>query len=308
MLGLLSILFAGLAVAVAAATWWTIDRLRKPPRRTYASAVARSMPADPSELPTPRDCETWSLSCSVAGVLCDLPVWDIVGDKPAGPVVICTPGWSDSKIGALQRLAGLAPAASRVIAFDPPAHGDAAGRSSLGTHEHEAVLALIDSLTDEARARGVVLFGWSLGAGVSIAAAALRRDDPTILGVLAEAPYRLPKTPAKNVVHYAGMPWTPNGPLAFTILGVTLGVGPRWRGFDRTEIAARLACPLLVIHGTADAICPPDDGRAIARAADQGAVITIEGADHNDLWTDPRFRPQCERACTDFINSLTTSA
>jgi len=302
-LGFVVILLVGLLVMVAAMTLWTIRRLRRPPRRTFASAVARGQPSDPSELPTPRAFEAWPLSCRVRGRSMELPVWDIAGDDPLGPVIVCTPGWSDSKLGALQRMAALAPACSRVLAWDPPGHGEAPGRCTLGTHEPEALGALLDALSDEALARGVVLFGWSLGAGVAIVTAARRGADGRIMAVIAEAPYRLPMTPARNVVRLSGMPWTPNGPLAFTILGVSLGVGPRWNGFDRADYAGRLACPLLVLHGTADAVCPIEDGRAIARAATRGAVIAIEGADHNNLWTDERFRPQSVRATIDFIRS-----
>lgn len=304
MIGFIVILGLGLVVAIAGATWWTIRRLRIPPRRTYASAVARGLPADPSELDTPRAFESWSLSCRVHGASVELPVWDIEGDDPDGPVVVCTPGWGDSKIGALARMSGLAPAASRIIAWDPPGHGEAPGRCLLGAHEHEALGAIIDRLSDEAQARGVILYGWSLGAGVSIVAGAEHADDPRILGVIAEAPYRLPMTPARNVIRLAGMPWTPNGPTAFALLGVTLGVGPTWRGFDRAIHAARLSQPMLVLQGTLDAVCPVDDGRTIARAAPQGVFIAIQAGDHSDLWTDERFRPQCERATIDFIRSV----
>ncbi|RMH29319.1 MAG: alpha/beta hydrolase [Planctomycetota bacterium] len=304
MLGFVVILLAGLVVLLAAMTLWTIRRLRRPPRRTYASAVARGQPGDPSELPTPRQFRSWSLGVTLGGRALELPVWDIAGDDPAGPVAICTPGWGDSRIGALPRLDALAPVCSRVLAWDPPGQGEAPGRCDLGTREHLALGALIESLTDDARDRGVILFGWSLGAGAAIVGAASRADDASVLAVIAEAPYRLPTTPARNVVRLAGMPWTPNGPAAFAILGTTLGVGPAWRGFDRAEHAARLRCPLLVLHGTADAVCPIDDGRAIAKAAPAGVLIAIEGADHNDLWTDARFRPQCVRAVADFIRGV----
>lgn len=304
MLGLLTILAYGLLLTIAAATWWTMRRLRRPPRRTYASAVARSLPGDPSELPTPRSFETWMARCAFRKRDIDFVVWDIEGDDPEAPVIICTPGWGDSRIGALPRLDALAPVASRIIAWDPPGLGESPGLCELGTREHRAIQCMMDQLSSEAQARGVVLYGWSLGAGVSIVGADVLANDARIRAVIAEAPYRLPWTPARNVIRNAGMPWAINGPIAFGLLGVQLGVGPRWRGFDRAERARRISQPLLVIHGTQDDVCPVEDGRSIAKNASHGMFMPIEGAHHNDLWTDERFAPQCAGAIQDFIRSV----
>jgi len=102
--------------------------------------------------------------------------------------------------------------------------------------------------------------------------------------IIAEAPYRLPKTPASRVMRQAGLPWAGVGPIAYLLLGLRTGAGALWRGFDRAEHAARLRSPLLVIHGDADAICPLEDGRAIAAAAPGGQLLIVEGGRHNDLW------------------------
>lgn len=303
MYGLLALLLTGLLIAVAAAVGWTVRRLRRPPRRTYASAMARNLPGDPSELPRPRAFESWTGACTIGGRAFECPVWDIEGDDGEAPVIICTPGWGDSRVGALARVEALAPVASRIIAWDPPGLGEAPGLCALGTREHHALLSIIQQLSDDARSRGVVLYGWSLGAGVSIVAAA-SSDEPSIIGVIAEAPYRLPQTPARNVILNAALPWRVNGPIAFMLLGAALGVGPRWRGFDRAKHAQRLRPPLLVLHGAHDEVCPADDGRAIAHEAPHGLFIAIEGAHHNDLWTDDNFREQCAHAAQDFIKSL----
>lgn len=274
--GFAILMLEGLALLVAFAAWMFARRLRRPPRRVYASAVSRGEPGDPSEADPPRKFESWSLSCG--GVECG--VWEIVGDDPAGPVIIATPGWGDSRIGVLTRLAGLAPAASRILAWDPPGHGDSRGLCALGTREHEGIIGL-------ARRSGssdFVLYGWSLGGGVSVVAGSML----PVRAVIAEAPYCLPWTPAFRVMHLAAYPWRVNGPIAFACLGARLGVGPRWRGFDRALHAAKLGCPLLVLHGTDDEVCPIEDGRAIARAVKQGEIVEIAGGRHNDLWTEQR--------------------
>lgn len=299
-LGLTIILAQGLLVAIALTSWWIARRIRRPPRRTYASAVARSQPGDPSELPSAREFTEWSLEWR--GV--SLPVWDIPGDDPEGPVVVCTPGWADSKIGALARLDALVGNASRVVAWDPPGLGEAPnwpkgplGGWPMGTADVDALLALIERVG----AARVVLFGWSAGAGTSIVAAA---REPRVVGVIAEAPYRMPWTPARNVLRAMQMPWRVVGPLAFAAMGIRLGVGPTWKGrggFDRAEHAKKLTCPLLVLHGSDDEVCPPRDGEEIARAAQRGEIVVIPGGHHNDLWTDDRLREECARVVEAFL-------
>ncbi len=304
MIGLLTILAYGLAVTIVAATWWTMHRLRRPPRRTYASAVARGIPGDPSELASPRAFETWTAHCEMGAQTYDLAVWDIEGDDGEAPVVLCTPGWGDSRIGALARVRALAPVASRIIAWDPPGLGESPGLCDLGLREHKAIACIVDQLSDEAQQRGVVLYGWSLGAGASVVAAGAMANDPRVRGVVAEAPYRLATTPARNVIRNAAMPWAINGPLAFWLLGLRLGVGPFWRGFDRASHARLMSQPILVLHGTHDDVCPVDDGRSVAQAASRGLFVGIEGGGHNDLWVDETFTPQCERTVRDFMTSL----
>lgn len=294
------ILFAvGLVLAWCLAVGYVAWVLTHPPRRTYASAVARGRPGDPSELPGPA--RAWR-SWSVRSRGLELPVWEVEGDAPRGPVLVLTHGWGDSRIGGLARLSHLARLASRLILWDLPAHGEAPGLCRLGTAEEADLLALIDQLSprqigEDERPR-LVLYGWSLGAGLSIVAAA---SDDRIAAVIAEAPYRLPQTPAINVMRARALPWRTNLPPAFWLLGVLFGVGPRWAAFDRAAHAAALRCPLLVLHGEEDAISPPEDGRAIAEAAPQGRMAMIAGGGHNDLWTEPPLAEACIGAIAAFF-------
>ena len=290
MLPLLAVLALGLTLAIGASVWLMIWRLRHPPRRTYAWAMARSVPGDPSELDTPREFVATELAVG-EGIRC--PAWDIRGDDPQGPVIIATPGWGDSKIGALFRIDALCAHASRLIAWDPPGTGEARGLCPMGTREPAMVLAIARWLRAEESAPAVIAHGWSLGGGVAIAAAGLDAERGTCLldGAIAECPYRVPWTPAFRVMRGAGLPWRINGPIAMALLGLRLTRHPRWRGFDRVRWAARVRVPVLVIHGARDTVCPPEDGRAIAGAsASHGDFIEVPGAAHNDLWTDDRWR------------------
>jgi len=295
MLGLIWLLLMGLVIAWAAATLYAAWVLTHPPRRTYASAVSRGRPGDPSELDPPRPFETWKFRALGR----EFDAWDITGDDPAGPLVILSHGWGDSRLGGLVRLSAIAPLASRLILWDMPPQGSAGGACRLGTREHLYLRALIDTL--DPSDLPLVLYGWSLGAGVSIVEAA---GDSRVGGVMAEAPYRFAITPARNVLHLQRLPHRLNLSPAFWALGALLGVGLGWRGFDRADHAARLVCPLLVIHGENDPICPPEDGRAIAQAAQDAEFVPIPGGSHNDLWTNPELAEHAATSVRTFLTRL----
>lgn len=285
-IGLIILLLVGLVVLWAATVLMTVRLLTRPPRRGYASAVSRGKPGDPGELARSRRFSSWSLKFGGG----ELPVWDIEGDRysdPGAPVVILAHGWGDSRLGALARLDGF-DGCARIVAVDLPGHGDSSKgpRFTLGAREIDAVAALIGQVRAQ-DARPIVLYGWSLGAGLCIAAAA--RSPERIAGVIAENPYRQPWTPARNVLRLYGLPHRFTLMPALWIVGMRTGIGRRWVGFDRAEHAIKLraaapGCRLLVVHGENDEICPPEDGRKVAECG-RGALEVIAGKGHNDLWS-----------------------
>lgn len=289
------LLLEGLIFSWAALVLYTGWILTHPPRRSRGWAVARSLPSDPSELTPSRTFEADD-HATLAGIRC--PVWHVTGDDSRGPVVIVSHGWGESRVHGLARLAALLPHASRVILWDMPGHGDAGGRCHLGRREPELLRALIDTAVGPTGR--IVLYGSSLGAGVSIAAAA---SDRRVIGVIAEAPYRLPQTPASNMLRIRGLPNLGSVRAALTFLG-----GLAWQRssgpFDRAPLAAHITAPLLVIHGDQDAVCPPADGAAIARAARAGEHVAIPGAAHLNLWTDELFHPRVAAAVSKFMQSF----
>lgn len=285
-LGLATLLAIGglvyLSLLVGAIVWG----LTHPPRRTYAAALGRGIAGLPDELAPPLKYESWSFRSRGR----DLPAWDVRGGDPAGPTVIFVHGWGDSRIGALVRMAALAPVAARLIAWELPGHGEAPGVSRLGKFEGEDLRALIDHVGGE-----VVLFGWSLGAGLCIEVAA---GEPRVKGVIAEAPYRFQDQAARNVLRNANLPSGVSLDLALAALGLK---GAWKRESDRAALAGGVACPLLVLHGTEDEVCPVADARAIAAAGPQATLVEIEGGDHNRLWTEPEWAEACEGAVRGFL-------
>lgn len=302
--GLITLLLAGLVLVWVMIVLYTAWQQLHPMRRAYAFAVSRSIPGDPSEVATdasgtqPRGLEYTSWTVRSRGI--ELPIWDIRGKDPAGPTIIITHGWGESRVLNLPRAAALAPIASRIILWDMPAHGDSdrGGRFTLGCREHLDLLAIIERVRGSGDTSPLVLHGFSLGAGVSIAAASVLPPDRAPALVIAEAPYAQAITPVRNLLALRSLPHAVTLPPAMALLGLWLGVGPRWRGFDRTRLASTLpaATKLLVLHGAEDLISPPADGQAVAAAAPNGAVAAIQGAGHTNLWTTPEHAQRCTSA------------
>lgn len=272
--GLAALLALGLIVALIWAIVATAWFLTHPPRRTYASMLRKGRPGDPAELDPPRSFDAFTLSLQGTRI----EAWSIVGDEADGPVAIVTHGWGDGKVGVLTRLDALTPSCSRIIAWDLPGHGSSSGRCALGLREPDLLIALVRELAPDA---SLLLYGWSLGGGVSIVAAP---SLPGVVGVVAEAPYRVARTPAESVLWLRRLPRMPLVPALRLVAAVS---GRSFAGFDRAAHARSLGIPLVVLHGSDDEVCPIEDGRAIAEAG-RGELITIEGGRHNDLWSENR--------------------
>ncbi len=357
-LGLVMLLAVGLVVLVAALVVHSLWMLTHPPRRTYSWAVVRNLPGDPREASpggggggAQREVRFVEGRFGGAGGSAGLPYWDIEGFEPAGPVVIVTHGWGDSRVTMLPRLEPLVRAARRVIIWEMPGHGEAAGVCRLGAREVGLLRELIGRVVEEeqggtalravmngqreqedtARSAvppGIVLYGFSLGAGLSIAGAAREeterwRDGETkwgnvagrVAGVIAEAPYRTPIEPAWNLAKALQLPHRVNLPVAMTILGLLFAGDWRWgrrkpervSGFDRATLAASVRVPLLVLNGSDDVICEPASGRAIAEAAPLGRFVQIDGGGHNDLWIVPERRAVMMREVMGFLRQFSSA-
>lgn len=300
MVGLVVLLGVGGVCFWAITVAHTVRALTRPRRRTYAWALARNLPGDPGELDAPMVFETGR----VAGDAGVIEYWRAIGRDPSGVRIVLIHGWGSSKVGALKRMDALADVAREFVAIDLRGHGESGGRCALGTKEHRDVLRVLGEIGADG---AVVLHGWSMGAGVALRVAAEGAGGHEVVGVVCESPYVDAPTPARNVMRLSGMPTALNLMPAMRALGVRLGVGASWRGFARDGIARGVDAPVLVVHGTADPVCPVSDGRVIAEAAPRGSMVEIEGGGHNNLWTDPALRERVSVVVRGFVRDQSSS-
>lgn len=107
----------------------------------------------------------------------------------------------------------------------------------------------------------VILYGESLGSGV---AAQLALERP-VRGLVLEAPF---VSMAEVAAHH--YPWTP----------ARLVVRDR---FDTLAKIGRIACPLLILHGTADRTIPLSHSERLAGANPAAQLVVLSEAGHLDL-------------------------
>lgn len=313
-LALLPLLALGGLVYVLAVVGFLLHRLTHPTRRTFGVALAQGRPADPSQLAPSRAFTSFEFSHEGKKLI----AWDVPGDAAQGPICVLTHGFGDSKLGGLSRVHALLPSCSRAVMWDMQGHGESEGTSTQGTHEVHALLTLIRMLPTD---REIVLYGWSMGAGVSLVAAVLLQEErakceqasdvkavsPRIKGLVLESPYRFAATPARNVLQTVGFPTGVLLSIALALIPARTRVGGlslKPAAFDRGAWAARLGkqVPVLVLHGAADHVSPIADGEAIAHACG-GKLVTLAEGGHFGLWTDDRWRQTCERVVDEWMNS-----
>lgn len=290
-MGLLLLLLLAASIVLLLAVAGVLHQMRHPPRKTYATVLARGLPTDPADLSmTDREVSFDYPDRTTT------PGWIIEGEKPDGPTVLLVHGFGDSRYGALTWAPLLAPFASHLVLFDLRGHGDATAPVSRGgVQEVDDVLGVIDQLEPAQRERGVVLFGYSMGGGIVIAAAAQERARPVVRGVVADGPYRFWQEPVAAVLRRRRYPRQPV--LWLTTLVLRLVNPASVTRFDRAAHARRLTVPLLVLHGEEDGICPFASACTIAEAAPRGRLVEFPEGLHLDLaQRDPvRYRDALRR-------------
>lgn len=271
-MGILILLAVALACIIAAGTAGIIQSMRVPPRKTYGAALAHGLPTTPQEIDFPFEEHTVTYRDGSATT-----VWEIDAGGPDDLAVIMTHGFGDSRYGALTWAPLFSGLCGKLFVYDLRAHGDSTAKHGCySAKERDDLVELMDMLILPPR---VVLFGYSMGAVISISAAGQLKDR--IAGVIADGPYRKPMEPI--IGHMLLNRWPPY-PFAWLVDWHLLFWWRSYMPFDRVEQVKQTTCPLLVLHGTADPICKFQSAKQLVDAAPASStLIAFEGGGHLDL-------------------------
>lgn len=165
-----------------------------------------------------------------------------------------------------------------VLLFDFRGNGDSEdGPQSLAHYEQRDLEAAIDLAVERRPGIEIDLVGFSMGAAVALQVAA--RDDRVrrvvadssfadMHGVIAAAArgMRLPPVPLVQLVDHA----------------TRLRYGYRFAEVQPVEVVGEIAPrPLLLLHGTEDAVIPLEHAHRLAAAAGEGSELrVVEGVEH----------------------------
>lgn len=294
-LGMTMLLSAGGLLAAGLYLLGIMRDTLRPPRRTMAWALARSLPTHPEDLgQTAREQRYPRADGRMT------PCWVISGQAPSsGLITIILHGHGRSRWDSLRRMPPWLERSAFVVLPDLRGHGDAEGPTTLGRKEPRDIVLLMNELAAEHPGARFHLVGHSMGAVVAIHAAALvAQSGPPVEEVVAWGPYETTLIPLRARLRARGLPC---GPFPGLVQG--------WiRLLDGAETlttvsVARLNAPLRVYAADNDFVSPPQDAQAIARAARQGMFILLHDVPHAELGAcagmmEPGATPPSQAAAT----------
>lgn len=190
---------------------------------------------------------------------------------------------ADPGVGYLELARGLAERCIGVLLFDLRGHGESGGTQvSGGYFERYDALGAFDLLVQEGvPPERIGLLGVSLGGAIALLAAAM---EPRIQAVVADSAFaRLTDLIVQEVRRRTDLPDALVPLFVPGMVGMArLRFGIDIQALAPEEAVARLAYPILVIHGTEDDRIPPEHGRRLARASPhpETALWLVAGAEH----------------------------
>ena len=208
--------------------------------------------------------------------------WLFPAAGPRRGLVVYLHGISDNRQSGIGVAARLAPAGYDVLAYDARAHGESEGEScTYGFHEKRDLSRALDAVGAES----AILFGSSLGAAVALQAAAV---EPRVRGVVAQSPFSDLRSIVDDRARFIAA--------SRSYVDASLALAESRGGFRAAEVspraaAARLAVPVLLLHGADDWRTPPAHSRRIdAALTAPHRFVLLRGAGHNDVLRNARTR------------------
>ena len=204
------------------------------------------------------------------------------------PTVVLSHGWGRNAAQMLPHAAYLQEAGFNLVLYDLRGHGESqrVEISSLNrmASDLRAVLAYTRA-RKEVRRDAIGLFGHSMGAAVSLLAAA---EDTAIKAVVSSSAFADLNDLISIVLESRHVP-------QFLFKNL---VRRFWRTLAGTELDAispgkqvhRIGVPILLLHGEGDQTIPPEQLDLLAASAGSAEKQLIPGRNHSDLHEDETYR------------------
>ncbi|WP_409192098.1 alpha/beta hydrolase [Bradyrhizobium sp. RDM4] len=187
-------------------------------------------------------------------------VWHVPA-KPGRPVVLFFPGNGDFLAGRVNRFKGIIADGTGLVALSYRGYAGSTGAPSEQGLLRDAAAAYAFA-TERYDAARIVAWGFSLGTGVAVAIASEHPVGKLIL----EAPYTSTVDVAASLFRFVPVRLLMRDP------------------FHSDERIARVAVPLLIMHGTNDQAIPIAFGeRLFALARDPKQMVRFPGGGHENL-------------------------
>ena len=215
--------------------------------------------------------------------------WSYAGTDPKAATIVFfnSNGTTIDRNDALYRaLAALGPS---VVVYDYRGYGFSQGLAGVHVMQQDAV-RIVDVVAREAGGRGVVVYGFSLGAAIAAYAAA----NTTVAGVILAAPFASAQEELPIALTESGVPASTASTLtpaqdAIDALGVA-------------DFARSFQAPLLILHGTADTDVPIAQGREVysGSVSTPKRIVELDGVNH----AQTLMAPEARAAVRAFVLSL----
>ena len=207
--------------------------------------------------------------------------WWIRQKKPA-PTLIILHGWGSNAELMLPIALPMHAAGFNILLMDARNHGrsDSASFSSLPRFAEDlnAAINWTKIQTNDPQKR-IVLLGHSVGAAAVLLEASKRND---ITAVISIASFAHPKWMMQR---YLNQYKIPDFCVSWILNYVEWIIGHSYNELAPINTAARIQCPILLVHGTADETIPVSDAQIIKKHSPNinTELILIEGAKHDSV-------------------------
>lgn len=206
-----------------------------------------------------------------------LGAW-LIPAAPGAPALVILHGWGGNAEMMLPLATPLHRAGYTLLLVDARNHGMSDGDtfSSLPRFAEDLEHA-IDWLKAEpgVAPASVGVIGHSVGAGAALLAASRR---PDLAAVVSLAAFAHPEAMMRRWLAAKGIPWLPLG--WYILRYVQHAIGWRFEAIAPCRTIARVACPVLIVHGSEDATVPLAEAYRIhaARAHERVRLLVLAGS------------------------------